>query len=55
MSNIVKAAVAALIESAALYTVYALLAVIACGTNSPMQYVLLPALGQLQVCTRFSA
>lgn len=48
-------AVAALIESAALYTVYALLAVIACGTNSPMQYVLLPALGQLQVCTRFSA
>lgn len=47
-------AVAALIESAALYTVYALLAVIACGTNSSMQYVLLPALGQLQVCTRFS-
>lgn len=41
--------VALLIESAALYTIVALLTVIACGVGSSMQYVLLPMLGQLQV------
>ncbi len=41
--------VALLIESAALYTIVALVAVIACGLNSPIQYALLPVLGQLQV------
>ncbi|GJE93170.1 hypothetical protein PsYK624_093290 [Phanerochaete sordida] len=39
---------AMLVESAAPYTVVALLAVIACGVASPMQYVLLPTLGQFQ-------
>lgn len=41
--------VALLIESASLYTIVALMTVIACGVSSPMQYVLLPMLGQLQV------
>ena len=39
-----------LIESAALYTFWALISVIACGISSPVQFALLPALGQLQVC-----
>ncbi|EKM57223.1 uncharacterized protein PHACADRAFT_27907 [Phanerochaete carnosa HHB-10118-sp] len=39
---------AMLIESATLYTAVALMTVIACGLSSPMQYVLLPMLGQLQ-------
>lgn len=38
-----------LIESAALYTLWALISVIACGTNSRVQFALLPSLGQLQV------
>ena len=41
--------VAVLIESASLYTIIAIMAVVACGISSPMQYILLPVLGQLQV------
>ncbi|THH32554.1 hypothetical protein EUX98_g1618 [Antrodiella citrinella] len=37
-----------LVESAALYTFWALISVIACGVSSPVQFALLPALGQLQ-------
>ncbi|KAH8097071.1 hypothetical protein BXZ70DRAFT_895385 [Cristinia sonorae] len=40
--------VALLIESAALYTFWALISVIACGISSPVQFALLPALGQFQ-------
>ncbi|KAI0340470.1 hypothetical protein BDW22DRAFT_428740 [Trametopsis cervina] len=40
--------VALLIESASLYTAIALMTIIACGLGSPMQYALLPMLGQLQ-------
>ncbi|TCD68760.1 hypothetical protein EIP91_009906 [Steccherinum ochraceum] len=40
--------VALIIESAALYTFWALISVIACGVNSPLQFALLPALGQVQ-------
>ncbi|KAJ3527001.1 hypothetical protein NM688_g8186 [Phlebia brevispora] len=40
--------VALIIESASLYVVVALMSVISCGINSPMQYALLPMLGQLQ-------
>ncbi|KAI0089668.1 hypothetical protein BDY19DRAFT_943685 [Irpex rosettiformis] len=37
-----------LIESAALYTIVGLMTVITCGVGSPIQYALLPMLGQLQ-------
>lgn len=50
-SDTYTSVVALLIESAALYTVVALMTVVACGLSSPMQYVLLPMLGQLQVST----
>lgn len=40
---------ALIIESASLYTIVAIISVIACGLNSPIQYALLPMLGQLQV------
>jgi len=40
--------VALLIESASLYTIIALMTVITCGVGSPIQYALLPMLGQLQ-------
>lgn len=53
-SSTYTSVVALLIESAALYTTVALLAVVACGVNSPMQYVLLPMLGQLQVRARLA-
>jgi hypothetical protein len=43
--------VALLVESAAPYTIVALMTVITCGVGSPIQYVLLPMLGQLQVST----
>jgi hypothetical protein len=38
-----------IVESASPYTIIALMTVIACGLSSPMQYILLPILGQLQV------
>ncbi|KIP10746.1 hypothetical protein PHLGIDRAFT_125269 [Phlebiopsis gigantea 11061_1 CR5-6] len=47
-SEIYTSVVALLIESASLYTIVALMTVIACGVGSPMQHVLLPMLGQLQ-------
>lgn len=47
--------VALLVESAALYTIVALMTVITCGVGSPIQYVLLPMLGQLQVVCTFPA
>lgn len=41
--------IALLIESAALYTIVGLMTVVTCGVGSPIQYALLPMLGQLQV------
>ena len=49
VSGTYTSVVALLIESASLYTIVALMTVIACGVGSSMQHVLLPMLGQLQV------
>lgn len=49
VARVYTSIVAMLIESASLYTVVALLAIIACARRIPMQDALLPMLGQLQV------
>ncbi len=48
-SIIYTSIVAMFVESASLYTVVALICIVACGVSSPLQNALLPMLGQLQV------
>lgn len=49
VARVYTSVVAMLIESASLYTLVALLAIISCARRIPMEDALLPMLGQLQV------